>query len=92
MKQSHTNHIGDTVRLRRLPRVKTDELGHNIWLEDVETGEFEIMSKEFIESMLEFGHRPVQSDLQLVGRSQLAETDNDPRNTARRIGWPCRSW
>ncbi len=51
MKQSQTNHIGDTIRIRRPSRIETDDLGHNVWLDDVETGEFEIMSEEFMESI-----------------------------------------
>ncbi len=73
MKQSQTNHIGDTIRIRRPSRIKTDELGHNVWLDDVEPGEFEIVSEEFMESI---------AGLRLTG--------NDPRNSARATGWPCR--
>lgn len=43
---SHTNadsHIGDTIRIRRPPRVFTDELGHNIWMSDVEPCELELL-------------------------------------------------
>ena len=29
-------HIGDTVRIRRPPKVTTDELGHNVWMSGVE--------------------------------------------------------
>jgi len=32
-----STHIGDTIRIRRPPRVTTDALGHNVWMsEDVE--------------------------------------------------------
>lgn len=39
-------HIGDTVRLKRPPRVVTDALGHNIWATEVEDGEFELEPPE----------------------------------------------
>ena len=29
-------HIGDTVRIRRPPKVTTDELGHSVWMCGVE--------------------------------------------------------
>ena len=29
-------HIGDTVRIRRPPKVTTDELGHNVWMSGIE--------------------------------------------------------
>ena len=34
-------HIGDTVRIRRPPRVTTDELGHNVWMSGVDELELE---------------------------------------------------
>jgi len=36
------NNIGDTVRIRRPPRVMTNDLGRTIWMSDVEPVELEI--------------------------------------------------
>jgi hypothetical protein len=36
------NNIGDTIRIRRPPRVFTDELGRTVWMSDVEPVELEI--------------------------------------------------
>ena len=37
-------HIGDTVRIRRPPKVTTDELGHNVWMSGLEPVELELES------------------------------------------------
>ncbi len=31
-----STHIGDTIRIRRPPKVTTDALGHNVWMSGVE--------------------------------------------------------
>jgi hypothetical protein len=36
------DNIGDTIRIRRPPRVFTDEHGRTIWMSDVEPVELEI--------------------------------------------------
>lgn len=36
------NNIGDTVRIRRPPRVFTDNLGRTIWMSEIEPVELEI--------------------------------------------------
>ncbi len=35
-------HIGDTIRIRRPPKVRTNALGHSVWMPDVETVELEV--------------------------------------------------
>lgn len=42
MGNSKTNHIGDTIRIRRPPRVVTDELGRNTWMGDIESYDLEL--------------------------------------------------
>jgi len=42
MKNMKTNNIGDTIRIRRPPRVFTNEHGHTIWMSEVEPVELEI--------------------------------------------------
>ncbi|MEO1247377.1 MAG: hypothetical protein AAFX56_16950 [Pseudomonadota bacterium] len=37
-----STHIGDTVRIRRPPKVVTDELGHNVWMSGLEPVELEL--------------------------------------------------
>lgn len=37
-----TNNIGDTIRIRRPPRVFTNEKGDTIWMSEVEPVELEI--------------------------------------------------
>ena len=36
------NHIGDTVRIRRPPRVFTNDRGRTVWMSEVEPVELEI--------------------------------------------------
>ncbi len=36
MEHSESQHIGDTVRIRRPPRVFTDPLGRNVWMGGVD--------------------------------------------------------
>jgi len=38
----NTNNIGDTIRIRRPPRVYTNERGRTVWMSDVEPVEFEL--------------------------------------------------
>ena len=42
MERTSANNIGDTVRIRRPPRVYTNARGHTIWMSDVEPVELEI--------------------------------------------------
>ncbi len=35
-------HIGDTIRIRRPPKVTTDELGHNVWMSGVDAIELKL--------------------------------------------------
>jgi hypothetical protein len=42
MEEMKTNNIGDTIRIRRPPRVFTNEHGHTIWMSEVEPVELEI--------------------------------------------------
>ena len=42
MKHSKEQHIGDTVRIRRPPKVFTDAVGGTVWMSDVTPGEFEL--------------------------------------------------
>ena len=38
----NSTHIGDTIRIRRPPKVRTNALGHSVWMPDVETVELEV--------------------------------------------------
>ena len=42
----NSNHIGDTVRIKRPPRIVTDALGHNIWADAVEDSNLELEPPE----------------------------------------------
>lgn len=42
MKKMSVNNIGDTIRIRRPPRVYTNEKGDTIWMSEVEPVELEI--------------------------------------------------
>ena len=42
MKSINTNNIGDTIRIRKPPRVFTNEKGDTIWMSEVEPVELEI--------------------------------------------------
>lgn len=39
-------HIGDTIRIRRPPKVTTDDLGHNVWMSDVEPAALELETED----------------------------------------------
>ena len=42
MESTDTNNIGDTIRIRRPPRVFTNERGRTVWMSEVEPAEFEL--------------------------------------------------
>jgi len=42
MKQTKADHIGDTIRIRRPPKVFTDYLGRTVWMSGVEPVELEV--------------------------------------------------
>ena len=42
MKHGDSQHIGDTIRIRRPPRVFTDALGHNTWMGGVDPCELDL--------------------------------------------------
>ncbi len=42
MEHSNHQHIGDTIRIRRPPKVFTDILGRTTWMSDVEPLELEL--------------------------------------------------
>jgi hypothetical protein len=42
MKYMNTNNIGDTIRIRKPPRVFTNEKGDTIWMSEVEPVELEV--------------------------------------------------
>ena len=42
MKSINTNNLGDTIRIRKPPRVFTNEKGDTIWMSEVEPVELEI--------------------------------------------------
>lgn len=39
-------HIGDTIRIRRPPKVTTDDLGHNVWMSDVDPVSLELETED----------------------------------------------
>jgi len=48
MKSINTNNIGDTIRIRKPPRVFTNEKGDTIWMSEVEPVELEIELDRFV--------------------------------------------
>ncbi len=41
-----STHIGDTIRIRRPPKVTTDALGHNVWMSGVDPVALELESED----------------------------------------------
>lgn len=41
-----STHIGDTIRIRRPPRVTTDALGHTVWMSEVDPVSLELEADE----------------------------------------------
>ena len=48
MENMKANNIGDTIRIRRPPRVFTNEKGDTIWMSEVEPVELEIELDQII--------------------------------------------
>ena len=48
MEKTNRNNIGDTIRIRRPPRVFTNEKGDTIWMSEVEPVELEIELDQFV--------------------------------------------
>ena len=48
MEKMKANNIGDTIRIRRPPRVFTNEKGDTIWMSEVEPVELEIELDQII--------------------------------------------
>lgn len=44
-----------TVRIIRKPKVALDERGHNVWVDEVETAEFELVSTMMLQAIIESG-------------------------------------
>ena len=42
MEHTESQHIGDTIRIRRPPRVFTDPLGRNVWMGGVDPLELDL--------------------------------------------------
>jgi hypothetical protein len=47
MQQIKNQHIGDTIRIRRPPKVYTTELGRSIWMSDIEPCTLELETRVF---------------------------------------------
>ena len=45
--------LKQTVRIQRKPKVKTDDLGHSVWDESVQTTELELVSTMMLKQILE---------------------------------------
>lgn len=57
MEHSNQHHIGDTIRIRRPPKVFTDILGRTTWMSDVEPLELELEIRA-VTSTDPYDHRP----------------------------------
>ncbi|MDJ0749873.1 MAG: hypothetical protein QNJ11_10340 [Woeseiaceae bacterium] len=50
MEHFKKQHIGDTVRIRRPPKVFTDVVGRTVWMSDVEPCELELRDEPAIDT------------------------------------------
>lgn len=46
---------GDTLRIKRSPKIKTDERGHTVWVGEIEDADFELVSTRHVKTILESG-------------------------------------
>ncbi len=48
-----SNDLTKTVRIVRKPKVALDERGHTVWVDEVETAEFELVSTMMLEAIID---------------------------------------
>ncbi len=46
---------GDTLLIKRSPKIKTDERGHTVWVGEIEDADFELVSTTHVKTILESG-------------------------------------
>lgn len=59
----------ETLRLKRPSRVKRDERGHNVWVGEIEDGDFELMSTRMVEALIRDGDEHTVREM-----SKIADT------------------
>jgi len=69
---------GDTVRLARPGgKVGLNERGHSVWVGDVKTGRFELMSTQTVEALIHEGDPNLREQMdRLAGDVRILETES----------------
>jgi|GEM_PF-2008542 len=71
--------LNQTMRIRRSPKVKTDDRGRTVWVDSVETAELELVSTQMLKHIIESGDVGTQNNLREVaeGKDGLLARDTD---------------
>lgn len=71
--------LDQTQRILRSPKVTTDERGRTVWIDPVETGQFELVSTQMLKQLIESGDANVNNDLRKIaeGDDGLLARDTD---------------
>jgi hypothetical protein len=56
----------ETLRLKRPSRVKRDERGHNVWVGEIEDGDFELMSTRMVEALIRDGDEHIVGEMSRI--------------------------
>jgi predicted RNase H-like nuclease (RuvC/YqgF family) len=67
-----------TVRILRKPKVALDERGHNVWVDEVETAEFELVSTMMLQAIIESGDDAQKQQLREAADSGDGVLTHDP--------------
>lgn len=71
--------LNQTMRIRRRPKVTTDERGRTVWIDTVETAELELVSTQMLKHIIEAGDVGTKDSLREVaeGKDGLLARDVD---------------
>lgn len=60
---------GGTLRIKRSPKIKIDDRGRTVWVGEIETGDFELVSTSRIRALLESGDEDKINEISLIART-----------------------
>ena len=60
---------GGTLRIKRSPKIKIDDRGRTVWVGEIETGDFELVSTSRIRALLESGDEEKINEISLIART-----------------------
>ena len=60
---------GGTLRIKRSPKIKIDDRGRTVWVGEIDTGDFELVSTSRIRALLESGDEDKINEISLIART-----------------------